>query len=369
MVYSSPLMQGDFDDLVLFVDPIENLYGPIRPPYLLAKAFRDRYNVLIVSPVVADDVKPVLEECAHVIDLGSYHLMRGSLLTLEFWFRRKNIENLHNSLAINFSQCFLVDALVYYAQGPISTAIEEIISEMNYLWRGLYRLLRVYIASRDRDYISEIRRRSLLFIANSHASSKMYERFRISVDGVIYPPIDCNEFKPTTRRPSEDYIVTYLGKETRLSVIKYLANKGVRVKAFGTKLPHLFKPLRGHENIEFLGEVSMKTLVDLYSNALFTLFTFTHEPFGYVPVESMACGTPVLTYDREGPSETVVDGLTGWVVHSDEELINRALEIWRNGYPSSMRLQARSRALLFDISNIARLWYSTIELQHDTFKI
>ena len=130
---------------------------------------------------------------------------------------------------------------------------------MNYLWRGLYRLLRAYIASRDRDYISEIRRRSLLFIANSHASSKMYERFRISVDGVIYPPIDCNEFKPTTRRPSEDYIVTYLGKETRLSVIKYLANKGVRVKAFGTKLPHLFKPLRGHENIEFLGGASMKT--------------------------------------------------------------------------------------------------------------
>jgi len=42
-------------------------------------------------------------------------------------------------------------------------------------------------------------------------------------------------------------------------------------------------------------------LIDLYSNALFTLFTFTHELFGYVLVESMACGTSVLTYNRQGP--------------------------------------------------------------------
>ena len=37
-------------------------------------------------------------------------------------------------------------------------------------------------------------------------------------------------------------------------------------------------------------------------------------------LEAMACGTPVLAYDRGAVPEVVVHGVTGFVVHTYEEL-------------------------------------------------
>jgi len=42
------------------------------------------------------------------------------------------------------------------------------------------------------------------------------------------------------------------------------------------------------------------------------------EAFGNVAIEAMATGVPVITYDRGGPTEIVVDGVTGFVVAADD---------------------------------------------------
>lgn len=42
------------------------------------------------------------------------------------------------------------------------------------------------------------------------------------------------------------------------------------------------------------------------------------EAFGNVAVEAMATGVPVITYDRGGPAEIVLDGVTGFVVPADD---------------------------------------------------
>jgi len=42
------------------------------------------------------------------------------------------------------------------------------------------------------------------------------------------------------------------------------------------------------------------------------------EAFGNVAIEAMACGVPVITYDRGGPAEIVRDGITGFVVPPDD---------------------------------------------------
>ena len=206
-------------------------------------------------------------------------------------------------LPSNFSQAFLVNADVYYAQGLVTRALDDMYCEIWLPYRMIYRALRPLFIAHDRRFNEELRRGTSLFIANAFFTKSIYEAWGIRVDGVIHPPLDTNFFRPMTSRPSGDYVLTYVGKETAFSVIRRVADAGVMVRAFGSKVSHVPDYIRKHPNVELLGRVSDEELVGLYSNALFTLFPFTHEPFGYVPVESMACGTPVLTYAAQGPGE------------------------------------------------------------------
>jgi len=112
--------------------------------------------------------------------------------------------------------------------------------------------------------------------------------------------------------------------------------------------------------------VSEPELADLYTHARFTLFPFTTEPFGYVPVESMACGTPVLTYARHGPSETVVDGQTGWLSRDAADFAERALALWNAGsIPASMRAACVERAQRFSLKTVGRQWLSLLSWMID----
>jgi glycosyltransferase involved in cell wall biosynthesis len=43
------------------------------------------------------------------------------------------------------------------------------------------------------------------------------------------------------------------------------------------------------------------------------------EPFGLVAIEAMACGTPVIGFDRGSLPELVENGTNGWVVDYQEE--------------------------------------------------
>ena len=51
------------------------------------------------------------------------------------------------------------------------------------------------------------------------------------------------------------------------------------------------------------------------------------EPFGLVMIEAMACGTPVIAWRRGSVPEVVEDGVTGIVVDSVAEAIDRMDEV------------------------------------------
>ncbi len=56
------------------------------------------------------------------------------------------------------------------------------------------------------------------------------------------------------------------------------------------------------------------------------------ESYGMVNVEAMASGKPVVSTRRGGPSETVVDGETGYLVDAGdaEALANRVIALLRD---------------------------------------
>jgi len=71
--------------------------------------------------------------------------------------------------------------------------------------------------------------------------------------------------------------------------------------------------------LEIVSGISDEELAARYANAIALLFAARLEPFGLVCVEAMACGCPVLTVAEGGPRETVVDGVTGFVLRRDPD--------------------------------------------------
>ncbi|MCJ7631069.1 glycosyltransferase, partial [Candidatus Bathyarchaeota archaeon] len=189
------------------------------------------------------------------------------------------------------------------------------------------------------------------------------------VDEIIYPPIECKVFRPMTSKPSSDYVLTYFGKETKFSVVKSVADMGIKMIAFGSKTRFIPENLLKHPDVEFLGKVNTNQLIDLYTNALFTLFPFTHEPFGYIPLESMACGTPTLTFDIQGPSEYILNNHTGWLVHTDKELKQKSVELWKEEYPTRIRTNCVKEASKFDKKLYVEKWLQTLGYREANFGV
>lgn len=99
--------------------------------------------------------------------------------------------------------------------------------------------------------------------------------------------------------------------------------------------------------VEFRVDPTDEELLELYRSCRALLFTPRNEDFGMVPLEAMACGTPVLAVDAGGPRETVVDGHTGWLLPDDPAAFAAQLRRVEQVEPEFMRIAARRRAEQF----------------------
>ena len=83
------------------------------------------------------------------------------------------------------------------------------------------------------------------------------------------------------------------------------------------------QPLLG-DGIEYVGELAHHEKVRLLAGATALLNPIRWpEPFGLVMIESLACGTPVLTYPEGAAPEIVDDGATGFLCTDVTELSQR----------------------------------------------
>jgi glycosyltransferase involved in cell wall biosynthesis len=358
-------------DFTFACDVMMDLGGSIRPAMCLAnKLIVEGHRVSVVSPLMSEFVEERLRASGIVpINLRAKLVAKNfgsSLLWLEAWareaFLKLNSRHINNGpYVLNFSQVISAPSLVWYLQGPPSIALKDAEKELPIGFRVAYNVLKNFIEYADEKLISRMGEISQFIIANSKYCASMYSSFGVKSNDMIYPPIDCKIFQPSTANPSSNYVLTYFGKETKISVIKRAASMGIKFKAFGAKMEFLDREVIEHPNIEFLGRLSTSELVDAYSNALFTLFPFTHEPFGYVPLESMACGTPALTHNLQGPSEYVIDEYTGWLAQSDDKLVQKAVKLWTEGYPSCMRANCVKEAVKFDKKFYLEKWLKVLD--------
>lgn len=100
------------------------------------------------------------------------------------------------------------------------------------------------------------------------------------------------------------------------------------------------------DHVLFAGAQS--DLVPYYRHAAFMVHAAERESFGLAIVEAMACGIPVVATAAAGPSETIVDGVTGILVGlSDEEGFFQAIKalLLQRDRCKTLGLAARERAV------------------------
>jgi len=82
--------------------------------------------------------------------------------------------------------------------------------------------------------------------------------------------------------------------------------------------------------IEYLGEMDDASKGEVLRNALALLLPVNWpEPFGLAMIEAMACGTPVIAFRRGSVPEVITDGVTGYIVDSTDEAVQRLADIER----------------------------------------
>lgn len=179
-------------------------------------------------------------------------------------------------------------------------------------------------------------------IANSRFTAEIMSFFLDSlITEYVYPPVDTEKFKPIHDSFTNPYALVLLRSNAE-PLAQY-------VEKFARIVPLRIVGNAFINGAETLGRVSDSELIELYSKATVTVTASLQEFFGYSTAESLACGTPVISFNHGGAAELIIDGFNGWLVKSDPELINRLKEIFDKGYDEIMRKNSRESTSRFSI--------------------
>lgn len=129
-------------------------------------------------------------------------------------------------------------------------------------------------------------------------------------------------------------------------------NKQLLVVGDGPEHAQLVEQARGHDNIRFLPRYNgVGEIVGHFAGAKAFLFP-SLEPFGIVPVEALAAGTPVVALRKGGALDFIKDGRNG--VFFDEQTVDSLAAAIR-----------RIDTMSFDESSVSR---SAEKFSEDNFK-
>lgn len=143
----------------------------------------------------------------------------------------------------------------------------------------------------------------------------------------IYNGIDISKF-PFNKKPKNYFLwvgelsprkgIYEVIKIAKMAKIKLIV--AGRIPPPNQKIDHEFfkkyvKKELNKGKIFYVGELPQKKLVSYYRDAIAFLYPLQwEEPFGLTVIESMACGTPIITFKRGSMPEVVKDKSTGFVI-------------------------------------------------------
>jgi len=176
--------------------------------------------------------------------------------------------------------------------------------------------------------------KNLNYVAISEAQKKL-SKVKLNFVAVIYNGIRIQDFK-FNPNPKDHFVWAaridkYKGIENAIEIAE---RAGVKLVLAGrldpTQKEYFKKNIKPHlgRQIKFIGEYSKEEKSDFFGQAKALLYPIEwHEPFGLNMTEAMACGTPVIAFNRGSVPEVVKDKKTGFVVENIKEAVGAVKNI------------------------------------------
>ena len=192
------------------------------------------------------------------------------------------------------------------------------------------------------DYITPLRKvvfketqnfKNIYFVSISASQRKSFKKANFIE--TIHHGIDVNKFQ---FNPNPKNYMLFSGrlfyKKGVDAAIKTAQKTKNNLKIIGTinDLDYYNKSIKPYlnKNIQYLGTKYRQELIRFFQNARVSLFPIRwKEPFGLVMIEAMACGTPVIAFNRGSVPEIIKDGKTGFIVKNTDEMIKAVKKIYQ----------------------------------------
>ena len=369
---------------------LKSIGGAGRYGWELAEFLASKNDNVIVASIFADRKQYASKESISVIDLADESCLPQ---TTKYWLNLRKIrKNLHLLISnekpdviifINWPTSMWADNFdVPTVFSPLDIQIlysdtytKNLKTSIYWLWKFLRHFVRIYEKSKWKHFDS--------IIASSKFTAKhIFDVYKTNSE-VIYLGANKIFFNVT---PNKSKAILCLGdiKARHASFLIETAEKlskkrnDFEIWIAGDKEEHsmelkqLTKNLGLENVVKFFGRVSDEKLASLYANSLVFTHLVKDAPFGMQVVESMAAGTPVISWKPGGPEESIVHDETGFLIsqYNYDELIkyielflddpNLGLEMGKNA-----RIRAENFFKSSDIYNQIRN-FMILTIEHTT---
>ncbi len=204
---------------------------------------------------------------------------------------------------------------------------------------------------------------------SQYVSDEIKEKFDITTE-IMPIGVDYNYFFPDNGIKSPDITALFVGslqKRKRPDFIIDLAQKFPSIKFVlvgdGPLKIELFLKIESGDlrNITILNELKKNELIKLYQSSHIFVFPSYYEGLPKVTLEAAACGLPIIAFNRYQP-ESIINNVTGFVVDSDEEFIQKLQLLCNNSeLREEMGLKGREFVKKFNWDSIVKRWEQVFE--------
>ena len=203
---------------------------------------------------------------------------------------------------------------------------------------------RFFVHRKDRELLST--NVSKLFTISKTVTDRL-DHFLGVPSTVLHPPAPARDYRCEAYEPYV-FAVSRLHRLKRMDLLieamAAMKDRSLRAVIAGegddeARLRELIRERGLEGRVDLAGPISEQAKLDHYARCRAVYFAPKNEDYGFVTLEAMSSGKPVLTAtDSGGPTEQVEAGSTGWVLEPETRRFADALDQIAADQPLAERL-------------------------------